>query len=825
MKKKLLSALMLFSSFGIISTLTSCNHTTELNSKAEIKLTLEDVENKTLEVGETLTLNLKVENTNKKATFVSSNEEVLTVNENGVVEAKSVGSAKIYALIQDEKECKSNSLEFNVLAKSDIKVALDVETPMLIVNDTLELKPTITGNINNYPVSYISSDTSVASIDNSGKITALKEGKTKISVVIKNIERASIEFNIFNSYVPCENISLKEKQIFLSINEEYEVNPTYSPMNSIKGFTLTSEDTESVKVEGNKIIGLEETYRPVKVTITSGNATFELLVTVVDGENAKIIEEVKAKLDTSLSLEPNLAKDGNLTISKLNEQNEETSKKVYDFEVYNDNKTSTIYTNNDFVANNGFVNRYIAAIENNIFVNSTEKKEKDNFVFDGFNNKKIGDNSSEIKQETAIKQTGLPIIGGSLPKGLSKYIKNTYFNYTNYDDSEYFENAHYSKNGEIYTFNVTQEDNYIKKIMSATLEFDDGLIKSFTSTITSYTNYDDKNINFEFDETEKVTAVMNKGEREKSNNLPNFSSLICTSFDIKFLNNGKEKNEFKVGDVVSLVITGEPSTYNNEFDPVKIKLSSPSVATYSSTKHTLTLKKECNELKITASTFNITKEYTLKIAALPVQSLSIESSEVGIANNVISGKINVNPLKASSNLEYEIISGDKTKVNIVSNPGTTNNPPSFKFTASEANKYTLKVTDKLTNVSTTKDITIFEDNDAGIINLIKACNITSIDEKLSNFNLSFDTENTGVISFTYNMEDKNSKLNMLNFNQKFTINNKSFILEKSTTAHFINKFEFSNDYNGIDYSTLKLRCYNNENDLTENTIILTLNLK
>ena len=96
---------------------------------------------------------------------------------------------------------------------------------------------------------------------------------------------------------------------------------------------------------------------------------------------------------------------------------------------------------------------------------------------------------------------------------------------------------------------------------------------------------------------------------------------------------------------------------------------------------------------------------------------------------------------------------------------------------------------------------------------------------MSNFNLSFDTENTGVISFTYNMEDKNSKFNMLNFNQKFTINNKSFILEKSTTTHFINKFEFSSDFNGIDYSSLKLRCYNSENDLTENTIILTLNLK
>lgn len=820
MKKKLLSALMLFSSFGIISTLTSCNHTIELNSKAEIKLTLEDVENKTLEVGETLTLNLKVENTNKKATFVSSNEEVLTVNENGVIEAKSVGSAKIYALIQDEKEFKSNSLEFNVLAKSDIKVILDVETPMLIVNDTFDLKPTITGNINNYPVSYISSDTSVASIDNSGKITALKEGKTKISVVIKEIERASIEFNIFNSYVPCENISLKEKQIFLTINEEYEVNPVYSPMNSIREFTLVSEDNKFVKIENNKIIGLKETDNPVKVTITSGNATFDLSVTVINGENAKIIEEVKAKLDTSLSLEPNLAKDGNLTISKLNEQNEETSKKVSDFEVYNDNKTSTIYTDN------GFVNRYTAAIEGNIFVNSIETKTNNEFTFDDFANKKIGDNSGEMKEENALKQANLPIVGRPLTNGLSKYIKNNYFNYSKYDTREYFDVANYSKNGEIYTFNVTQEDNYNKKIMSATLEFDDGLIKSFTSTITSYINYDDKNVNFEFNETEKVTATMNKGEREKSTSLPDFSKLICTNFELKFLNKGEAKTEFNVGDVVSIDIKAEPSTYNNEFDPINIKLSSPSVATYNSTKHTLTLKKECNELKITASTFNVTKEYTLKINALPVQSLSIESSEIGLANNTISGKINVNPAKASSDLEYELISGDKTKVNIVSNPGTTNNAPSFKFTASEANKYTLKVTDKLTNVSTTKDITIFEDSDEGIINLIKACNITSDNEYLSNFNLTFDSENTGTISFTYNMEDKNSSRNNLNFNQKFTISNKTISLEPSSTTHYIDTFEFDTNLDGSkDYSTLKLKCYNSKIDLTENTIILTLNLK
>lgn len=76
------------------------------------------------------------------------------------------------------------------------------------------------------------------------------------------------------------------------------------------------------------------------------------------------------------------------------------------------------------------------------------------------------------------------------------------------------------------------------------------------------------------------------------------------------------------------------------------------------------------------------------------------------------------------------------------------------------------------------------------------------------------------------MEDKNSSRNNLNFNQKFTISNKTISLEPSSTTHYIDTFEFDTNLDGSkDYSTLKLKCYNSKIDLTENTIILTLNLK
>ena len=112
MKKKILSVLMLCS-LGLITTVTGCNEvinsSDQTSSKAEVKLSIENVGKNTLEVGETILLNLKVENTNKKAIFVSSNEEVLTISDDGLLLAKGVGKATVHAEIQDDKNTiKSN---------------------------------------------------------------------------------------------------------------------------------------------------------------------------------------------------------------------------------------------------------------------------------------------------------------------------------------------------------------------------------------------------------------------------------------------------------------------------------------------------------------------------------------------------------------------------------------------------------------------------------------------------------------------------------------------------------------------------------------------
>lgn len=830
MKKKFLNVLMLSSAITFAFGITSCVSNDDTNKKEVITLTLKEVTNNNLEVGDSLTLSLEIKNTNKKAKFISTNSDVLSVDDNGKITAKNVGTAKIYAEIEANDEVfQSNSIKFNVLAKSNISVTLPQKETMLIVNETYEIKPVVTGNPNNYPVTFLSSDNGILSVTSEGKVTALKEGKAKVSVLIKDIERASIEFNVFKEYVPCETINVAQKNIYLSINEEYVVEPTFTPINAIKEFTLTSEDPSSVKIDGNKIIGLKETEDLVKVTLKSGSVSLDLSVFVSNNNNLKVLKEVKSKLDESLILEETLAKNGNLTISNLDEKDKETSKKLYDFEVFNDNKTSTIYTSSS--GGKDSVTRYVAGVVDNVFVNSTENKENDKFFFDtrySFRNKKIGEGTGEIKKDEANKLAHLPIVGQDKPNGLSSYINKNYFaSYSNFGDSEFLNKATYTKSENTFTFNVTQETEWDKKVLSGTLEIEDNLIKSFSSTITSFNKEDySDGTNFVFNKKEKVGATMNKGTRVASSGLKDYSKLACTDFNLEFKVKGEAKTEFNVGDTVSVVFKGTPETYNDNYDPLNIMLSDKTVGTYNVNKKTLILKKACNELKITASTFNVTKEYTIKVKSIAAQSLEIESAEIGLVSETISGKISVNPSKASTDLEYEIINGNKENVTVTGTPGTTYNAPSFKFVASASSKYTLKVTDKISKVSVTKDINIFDDSDAGIASLIKACNVTFDNESLTNFNLTFDSETSGNISFTYNMEDKNSHYNKLNFNQKFSIKNKTIVLEKSSTTHFINKVEFATNLDGsVDYSLLKISCFNSEEDTTENTITLNLSVK
>ena len=127
-----------------------------------------------LELGDTYTMTYKYTGT-KTLTWSSSNTAVCTVS-NGIITAKSAGTANITLTDGD----KSAQCKVTVKAK-EINVTLDIteSNKTVYVGDSFMLTYKYTGN---KTLTWSSSDSSVATVDNNGNVTAKKAGTTTIKV-------------------------------------------------------------------------------------------------------------------------------------------------------------------------------------------------------------------------------------------------------------------------------------------------------------------------------------------------------------------------------------------------------------------------------------------------------------------------------------------------------------------------------------------------------------------------------------------------------------------------------------------------------------------
>ena len=134
----------------------------------------------------------------------SDNIAVLSVDNNGKVKAKSIGSASITASFTNSSGAiLSNKLEMAVISDSNALASIEIsaDTNQLKINDTLRFK-TVVKNLrgdvltNHPPINWSSSDSTVLSIDGSGLATASNVGAADISANIGNVSS-----NLFNVLV------------------------------------------------------------------------------------------------------------------------------------------------------------------------------------------------------------------------------------------------------------------------------------------------------------------------------------------------------------------------------------------------------------------------------------------------------------------------------------------------------------------------------------------------------------------------------------------------------------------------------------------------
>lgn len=274
----------------------SCEVTVNVPLK-EIKVTGEGNRN-TIKKGETLQLTAErvPEDTTETGTiqWSSSNEEIVTVNREGLVTANADGAAIITAQIGEIKgEYKITVREVNLTGIS-IKKSTTIhrgESETL----TVTYKPEDTTD--DRTVTWTSSDKEVATVDGNGKVVAVGKGEAEITAQVGN-HTATCEVTVD---VPLKSIIPEEENINLVKGQTtvigYELNPEDADDTTVR-FSSSDDSVAQVdpvtgkvtaKKEGNAKItlkGADNTEAVVTITVTEIN-----IDQVILNETSAIVEK------------------------------------------------------------------------------------------------------------------------------------------------------------------------------------------------------------------------------------------------------------------------------------------------------------------------------------------------------------------------------------------------------------------------------------------------------------------------------------------------------------------------------------------------------
>ena len=162
--------------------------------KIKDKLEL-NIEERIIDVDETFSIIAKLngKENNDKVDFLSNDESIVTVDNNGLVTGIANGTTSILVTTYEDV---TNSILFHVEQQpKDIEVT---ESISLIEESTYLINATVLPDTTvNKQLTFLSKNPDIATVDENGRIKAIKEGTTKILVSIKDIVK-EIEVKVEN---------------------------------------------------------------------------------------------------------------------------------------------------------------------------------------------------------------------------------------------------------------------------------------------------------------------------------------------------------------------------------------------------------------------------------------------------------------------------------------------------------------------------------------------------------------------------------------------------------------------------------------------------
>ena len=177
---------------------------------------------------------------------------------------------------------KANNFEFSTapvsLEITPTSVALNKTTLTLDIGRTSNLRATVyPSNAANKKCTWRSSNTSVATVDSNGKVTAKQVGTATITVKTANGKTASC--NVTVQAVPT-SVSLNKTSLTLDVSKSYTLTKTVSPSKAVTSYTWSSSNTRVATVDGNGKVTAKKAGTATITVKTSNGKTATCKVTV-----------------------------------------------------------------------------------------------------------------------------------------------------------------------------------------------------------------------------------------------------------------------------------------------------------------------------------------------------------------------------------------------------------------------------------------------------------------------------------------------------------------------------------------------------------------
>ncbi|MGN0340177.1 MAG: Ig-like domain-containing protein [Lachnospira sp.] len=225
----------------------------------------------------------------KSVTWSSNNEDICTVEQDGKVTAVEAGTTTIVAMSNDSGMLATCKV---IVTQPVTGIKLNSSYQEMWVGSKYAIIPTVEPiDAENKNVTYFSSDSSVASVDEYGVVTALKGGNTIIEVTTEEYHLTATCTIVVKEYV--SSITLSEHEKFLNVTETGTLTAVVETSTATnRGIIWSSSDDAvcSVDKDGN-LSGNRVGNAVITATAADGSGVYDTCIVHVVNPVTKITVE------------------------------------------------------------------------------------------------------------------------------------------------------------------------------------------------------------------------------------------------------------------------------------------------------------------------------------------------------------------------------------------------------------------------------------------------------------------------------------------------------------------------------------------------------